>query len=1241
MKRLTYILLFFLPYTVGAQNHVPNGDFEYYIGCPNALTQIDSATGWRTFFNGTTPDYYNTCGTGVGKVPNIFLGYQYPVSGNAYAGLVLSDSFSWREIIAREIVPLLRGARYEVSLSVSRADSGYFAADNMTVFFYDTISVSSINLLSIEPQVNFQNYGAITDTLNWVRMVGVFQADSAYDNIAIGGFLHDTTINVIAATSNNFARYGYYYIDSIVVRPIPYIIINSYDTLLCTNDTFNLSYSTNFSHSSNNTFTAQLSDLNGSYQNPLNIGTKVSDTSGVITCILPDTLTTSNNYKIRIISSSPVDTSYDVNLPRLSIGNPDSVTINFSSNSPVCEGDTILFNQNNTPDYLTYSWTGPSNFTSNIGKPKRLYAQTSHQGSYYVNTHLYGCAFYDTIQVQIKPITQPVATTSSPICEYDTLNLTGSSTTNGVSYSWTGPDNYSSNQTNPTINNVSLLQHGAYILATSKNGCTRYDTALVIIKDSPDSVVLSSNTPVCINDTLHLTSTQSLGSVTYNWSGPNNFSATNYYTDTIINNINQAGWYVMTASNNGCTYTDSTQVAITPVPNPPVINSNNIVCEYDTLELTASSSTSGATYSWSGPNNYNSNSQNIFIPNISLSAGGQYIVAATKNNCSSKDTINITIKDAPDTITVSNNGPLCTGDTLRLFSDTSTGNVTYAWSGPSSFTSSANDTYIVNAGIVHTGWYHMTVSLNGCTYTDSTHATVYQTPAKPVISSDTIVCEYDTLQLSATSTTNGVTYSWVGVNNFSSSLQNPAISNTSLLASGQYIVSATKNNCTSKDSVSIIIRDAPDTITVSNNGPICTDDTLKLFSDTSTGNVLYTWSGPNSFTSSANDTQIVNAGIVHTGWYSMTVNLNGCTYTDSTYASVYQTPSAPTLSYNNPLCVGETLSLNANSLVSGVTYSWAGPGNFNSSVKSPVISNAQLSDTGNYTATVNYNGCISPVSTLPVTIKPTPFVVIYASPSDTICDGDNINILSIPANAGNNLSYAWRINAQLQTATGSTYSSTAFKDKDVIVCMMTDSTSCSDPYTDTSNDVQVNVLPWLAPSVSIVANPPGLLKPWEYVQFTATPTNTGNSPLYQWKRNGQDIIGATSNIWSANNLNDNDTIHVELISSYNCPQPANAVSNSIVVQIATGINEVAGFYNLTLSPNPNNGQFTLRGMVKQNGTATISVMNMVGQRIYHQQVDINQQQLQHEVDLNHVASGLYLLRLEMNGAVTHIKFEVK
>lgn len=62
---------------------------------------------------------------------------------------------------------------------------------------------------------------------------------------------------------------------------------------------------------SSNTFTAQISDVNGSFSSPTVIGTLVSDTVGTISGTVPNTLAAGNGYRIRVVSSDPVVTGTD------------------------------------------------------------------------------------------------------------------------------------------------------------------------------------------------------------------------------------------------------------------------------------------------------------------------------------------------------------------------------------------------------------------------------------------------------------------------------------------------------------------------------------------------------------------------------------------------------------------------------------------------------------------------------------------------------------------------------------------------------------------------------------------------------------------------------------------------------------------------------------------------------------------------------------------------------------------
>ncbi|MBW7914034.1 MAG: T9SS type A sorting domain-containing protein, partial [Taibaiella sp.] len=509
-------------------------------------------------------------------------------------------------------------------------------------------------------------------------------------------------------------------------------------------------------------------------------------------------------------------------------------------------------------------------------------------------------------------------------------------------------------------------------------------------------------------------------------------------------------------------------------------------------------------------------------------------------------------------------------------------------------------------------------------------------PLKPAAGSNSPLCAGNALLFTLTDTTAGVIYSWTGPGNFTSSAKTPQITNTSTTHSGDYIITANLNGCVKADTVTILVNPIPDTVTLSANTPVCAGDTLRLSSDTSTTGVAYLWNGPLSYTASTQNAWIANAPVAATGWYKMTVSLNGCSYADSIYAVVNSVPSAPSLSYNSPLCISETLQLAATTQA-GAGYSWSGPGNFTSTQQNPTRNNMQFADTGMYKVIKTVNGCSSSESSIGVYINPVPFVVILANPADSICQGDAVVFTAYANNHGGTPSYQWYVNAQA-AGTGQIFTTTSLNNQDVVRCDMTENTKCSAPYTDESNDITLQVLPWLAPSVSITANPNRPLNKDEYITFTALPVNAGIIPLYQWKRNGQDIIGATGSVWSANTLNDNDSISVELVSSYQCPQPTTALSNGIIVKVLSSVGDNRATNDIQLYPNPNNGSFIISGRAHSTQVARVQVVNAVGRVVYEDTVITKVGKLYHPIELGNTAAGIYILKVSTDAGSMIIRF---
>jgi hypothetical protein len=83
------------------------------------------------------------------------------------------------------------------------------------------------------------------------------------------------------------------------------VATNSVGLTLCAGKTIKLAFDPKGSFTQDNIFTVQLSNRNGSFSNPINIGTINSTSGSIVTLQLPRHLTSGTNYKLRINSNMP------------------------------------------------------------------------------------------------------------------------------------------------------------------------------------------------------------------------------------------------------------------------------------------------------------------------------------------------------------------------------------------------------------------------------------------------------------------------------------------------------------------------------------------------------------------------------------------------------------------------------------------------------------------------------------------------------------------------------------------------------------------------------------------------------------------------------------------------------------------------------------------------------------------------------------------------------------------------
>ena len=704
--------------------------------------------------------------------------------------------------------------------------------------------------------------------------------------------------------------------------------------------------------------------------------------------------------------------SVTVTVPGCASGGSGSTTVTVNptpsapiatSNSPICTGNNLSLSAS-TVGSSTYVWTGPSAFTSGSQNPVIIAATTSNTGTYSVTATENGCTGpAGTVSATINtPPATPTAGNNGPLCIGDNLTLTVN-TVAGATYSWNGPNSFTSASQNPVINNAATSDGGTYSVTVTVAGCAgSMGTTTVIVAPPPSAPTPGSNSPVCSGTTLSLTA-NTISGATYLWSGPNSFSSGSQ--NPTIAGISTAGGgtYSVFVKIGSCTSpTGTVSVTINQTP-PAVPSSNSPLCTGSDLSLSANT-IAGGTYAWSGPNSFSSASQNPVVNNVSTADAGTYSLAATANGCTSPtSTVTVTINSPPAAPVAGSNSPVCTGRTLSLTAST-IATASYNWSGPNSYTAASQNPTLAGITFAAAGTYSVTATVPGCPTgpVGTVSVTVKQTPAAPLATNSSPICAGSDLSLTS-STVGTSTYSWIGPNSYSSAIQNPVILATTTSNAGTYSVMATENGCISNaGTTNAIVNPIPAAPTAGNNGPLCLGDNLTLTANTISG-ATYSWNGPNGFSSASQNPVINNVSTVNAGTYSVSVSVSGCPgAVGTTTVIVSPPPAAPSPGSNSPVCSGYMLSLTANN-IPGASYVWSGPNSFSSGTQSPTIAGISTAGGGTYSVFVKIGSCTSPSSTVAVTINPSPAAPAVSSNSP-LCTGDN---LSLTASNVAGVTYSW------------------------------------------------------------------------------------------------------------------------------------------------------------------------------------------------------------------------------------------
>ncbi|MFN8287186.1 MAG: gliding motility-associated C-terminal domain-containing protein [Chitinophagales bacterium] len=612
-------------------------------------------------------------------------------------------------------------------------------------------------------------------------------------------------------------------------------------------------------------------------------------------------------------------------------------------------------------------------------------------GQYFVTvTDATGCTSTGNVQVQSSAGGAATASNTGPYCAGATISL--DVTPAGISYTWSGPNSFSSTSQSPTISGATAAMAGAYnVTVTYTGGCTATATTTVTISNNLTPSVTPTSVAICAGGSTTLTAS---GGNTYAWSNSGSTAA-------ITVSPASTTTYTVTVSNNGaCSASIAATVTVNNAPTPSINPAGTAICSGGSATLTAGGGTS---YLWS---------TTAVTAAITVSPANTttYTVTVTDaNTCTATTSATVTV-NAPPTASIAPATPaICNGNSITL---TASGGTSYLWN-------TTDATAAITASPTTTTTYSVTVTdANTCTASASVSVTVNNNPLPTVTPSAITVCNGTPATLTAAG---GTSYLWSTTETTAAITVTPATTTT-------YTVTATDaNTCTGTASGTVTVTQpfTLATVVVDESCPGAANGSIDLTVTGGTPNFSYIWNdGINTEDRSA----------LTAGTYSVTVTDNSaCSGTVSAIVNVGNSLSLSE-THTGVSCNGAadgTIDITENNGTSPYIYVW------NDGINTEDRTGLAA---GTYTISVtDLNTCSGSLS---VTIVEPAVLTVTETHIDIGCNGNPPGSIDVTVNGGTTpYVYLWNDGIATEDRTGltaGTYSIT-----------VTDANSCTQGVTVT------------------------------------------------------------------------------------------------------------------------------------------------------------------------------------------------
>ena len=437
---------------------------------------------------------------------------------------------------------------------------------------------------------------------------------------------------------------------------------------------------------------------------------------------------------------------------------------------------------------FSYTWTGQ-------GINSSASQQTVNQAGTYtlvVTNNNNGCTATDEILIVDDTAPPSIIASNSPnlSCDMPSAQLVFE-VTNVDTYSWLGPNGYTSSEAQPTI-----AAPGTYTLTgTGTNGCSASASVEVTGDTNIPVANAGGNRSITCFEPSIMIGSPAINGMTYLWTGPG-VSIDNQ--NEAILEISQAGDYLLTVTSPAnCVATDMISVTLDNAPpNANAGQDQELNCSATTVLVDATNSSQGDefSYAWTG-NGINSN-----LDQVTIDQAGTYTLAVTNtsNGCTATDEINITTNTTPPIVDSGSSPDISCDNPSIVLMASANEEVEVKWTGPNGFSSTEIQPTINTPGL----YTLVATASNGCTATTSINiGGDTNIPIAEVGLPHTLTCDNPTYTLGGP-TDDALSYLWTGP---AITTDNQELANPTINQPGTYTLTVTnkENACMVSNSVVI------------------------------------------------------------------------------------------------------------------------------------------------------------------------------------------------------------------------------------------------------------------------------------------------------------------------------------------------------------------------------------------------------------------------------------------------------